>query len=457
MRITFLGGAGTVTGSKFLVETKRTRILVDCGLFQGLKNLRERNWQKPPIDVRTLDAVVLTHAHIDHSGYLPVLVREGFEGGVYCTAPTRALCKILLADSARLQEEEAWYRNKKHITRHEPALPLYTIEDARAVTPLFREGPFDKEWEIGDLRLCFHVAGHILGAASVSVSDVRSTVLFSGDLGRFDDPLMPAPTPPPRADFVVMESTYGDREHPTQDATEVLAEVIERTVKRRGILLMSAFAVGRAQLLLYTIDRAFREGLASKVPVFLDSPMATDVTDLYMDYPASHRLSREECHAMCRVAHFVRTRDDSMKLNGRPGPAIIVSASGMLSGGRIVHHLKHLIGDRENTIALPGFQAPGTRGADLMAGANSVKIHGERRRVRAEVVSLDLFSAHADRSELLDWLGKLEERPRHVTLVHGEPHAADRPRVAIHDRFGGSASVAELGQSFETDLWEAPS
>ncbi len=451
MRIEFLGGAGTVTGSKSLVSSGTTEILVDCGLFQGIKSLRKRNWAPFDSEVAArLDAVVLTHAHIDHSGYQPVLVRSGFRGPIFVTPPTRDLVEILLKDSARLQEEEAYYRNLKRTTRHDPAQPLYTVAEVETLLPQLEPVPFGTDWKVGDFELRYHVAGHILGAASVTIAAADQTLLFSGDLGRFDDPLMPAPTPPKACDLVVMESTYGDREHPEESGSHALAAVMRRTFARGGILLLSAFAVGRAQLLLYTLDRVFADGLAPRVPVYLDSPMATDVTGLYLKYPSYHRLSRSECAQVCRVAEFLKTRDDSKSLNGKPGPFVVVSASGMLSGGRITHHLRHLVGHPEHTVALPGFQAPGTRGADLLAGAPSIKIHGERYRARAEVVGLDLFSAHADQRELLDWLGQISEPPEAVFLNHGEPHAADRLRLAIQDQFQLRVRAAEFGEIIDS-------
>lgn len=451
MKIQFLGAAGTVTGSKHLVDSGGTRLLVDCGLFQGLKVFRERNWRPPPVDPSSIDAVLLTHAHIDHSGFLPVLVREGFRGKICLTEASRDLAEILLEDSAKLQEEEARFANEEGYSKHDPAEPLYTVEDARRVFEHWQVVPFDTPVTVGEVEARWQLAGHILGAASIRITDGQSTVLFSGDIGRDDDPLMFAPAPAGPADHVVCESTYGDREHPEGDPTVALATAVERSVSRGGKVLISAFAVGRAQLILYHLHRAFELGLAPRVPVFLDSPMATDVTELYSRHPELHRLTRDDCERVFHIADFLRSRDDSKTLNARREPMVIVSASGMLTGGRILHHLRRLVRYPEHTIVLPGFQAPGTRGARLAAGAKSVKIHGDRYAVKAHVVPLDQFSAHADRAGLLEWLGTVDPKPRGVHLVHGEPDAADQFRVSVSERFDVPVHVAEEGQTVDTE------
>ncbi|HEX5065842.1 MAG TPA: MBL fold metallo-hydrolase [Myxococcota bacterium] len=431
MRLGFYGAVGTVTGSKFLVESGSTRVLVDCGLFQGLKQLRLRNWSAPPFSPERIDAVLLTHAHIDHSGYLPALARAGFTGPVYCTQPTRALCQILLPDSARLQEEDAVYANRKRFSKHHPALPLYTERDAEAALRQLRAVEFGEEIELGALRARFAPAGHILGASSVLVRDVAGALLFSGDLGRSDDLLMPPPAPPCDADWIVMESTYGDRSHAESDPVEAIAAVLRRTLERGGTLLIPSFAVGRAQALLVCLHRAFEKGLAPRVPVFVNSPMATDVSALYASFRAYHRLSPAETDAIGQVARFVRTVEESRELAGRRGPHVVVSASGMATGGRVLHHLRALAPDARNTILLPGFQAIGTRGADLAAGAKWIKIHGEMVPVRAEVAQLGLLSAHADREDLCAWIAAAPRPPRELFLVHGEPGASDALRRTL--------------------------
>jgi metallo-beta-lactamase family protein len=449
LKITFLGAVGTVTGSKFLVESGDTRVLVDCGLFQGLKQLRLRNWKPLPFAARDLDAVLLTHAHLDHSGYLPVLVREGFSGPVYCTRPTRALCRILLPDSGSIQEEDARYANRKKTTSHHPALPLYTESDGSAALHRVATTNFDEAFQIGDLSAKFVPAGHILGAASIELRDARGAVLFSGDLGRSDDLLMYPPCPPGGVDWIVMESTYGDRSHAERDPIEAIAEVVRRTTDRGGAVLIPSFTVGRAQALLYCLHTAFEKQLCPRVPVFLNSPMAAKVTDLYERYNDSLRLSVQECAQAIDVAEVVRSVEESRRLAERKGPLVIVSASGMATGGRVLHHLRALAPHPQNTILLPGFQAAGTRGADIAAGARSVKIHGQWVPIRAEVVQLDLLSAHADREDLVDWLRSAARTPRQVFLVHGEPLASDALRFAIKDRLGYEPHIPEHLETIE--------
>jgi metallo-beta-lactamase family protein len=449
MKVGFYGAVGTVTGSKFLVESGGARVLVDCGLFQGLKQLRLRNWSRPPVDPARVDAILLSHAHIDHSGYLPAFVKAGFSGPVYCTPPTKALCSILLPDSGRLQEEDAAYANRKKFSKHEPALPLYTEREAEAALARLRPVRFDEEIALGPLRARFRPAGHILGAASVALRGDTGTALFSGDLGRSDDLLMFPPQPPGEVDWIVMESTYGDRSHGDQDPVEVIAAVLRRTVERGGTLLIPSFAVGRAQVLLLCLQRIFAKGLAPRVPVFVNSPMATDVSALYEQYHDYHRLSAAEAASMCDVAEFVQSVEASKELVARRDPVVVISASGMATGGRVLHHLRALAPDPRHTILLPGFQAVGTRGADLAAGATALKMHGEWVPVRAEVVEISLLSAHADREDLLAWLGAAPRRPREVVLVHGEPAAADALRRKIKAEFRREPQVPEYKDVLE--------
>ncbi|MEJ8840676.1 MBL fold metallo-hydrolase [Ramlibacter sp. AN1133] len=444
MRLTFLGAAGTVTGSKYLLEHDGRRVLVDCGLFQGLKQLRLRNWDVLPVAARDVHAVVLTHAHIDHSGYLPALAKQGFHGPVFCTAASAELAALLLPDSGHLQEEDALYANRHGFSKHHPALPLYTEQDARAVLHLLQPQGFGAAFEpVPGLEVRFSPAGHILGAASVHVAWDGGSVLFSGDLGRDDDTVMRAPAAPPAADYVVMESTYGDREHPKEDVASVLAETVQRTAARGGIVVVPAFAVGRAQALLYLLGQLRRAGRIPDLPVFLNSPMAADVTQIYHRHRGEHRLDAQQCQAMCQTARVINSVEESRKLNELRFPAVIVSASGMATGGRVVHHLKAFAPDRRNTILLAGYQAAGTRGAALVAGAREIKIHGAYVPVRAEVVSLGSLSAHADREELLAWAGRLPRGPKRLFITHGEPVAADSLRLALEERHRWSCTVAE--------------
>lgn len=447
MNLSFLGAAGTVTGSKHLLTAAGKRILVDCGLFQGLKALRLRNREALPFDVRGLDAIVLTHAHLDHTGFLPVLVNAGYDGPIYCTEPTVDLVEILLRDSGHLQEEDARYANRKGYSRHEPAVPLYTEADARKVTPLLRPVPMGEPVDLGGVTLTYSVAGHILGAASAHFSSDEGSVLFSGDLGRPADLLIPAPEPPPEADWVVMESTYGGREHPTIEPSAALALALRRTARRGGVLMIPAFAVGRAQLVVHALAQAFVHGRAPRVPVYLNSPMAIDVTDLYLKYDPFHRLSAEECAASFATARYVRKVEESKELNRSRGPMVLIAGAGMLTGGRIIHHLKAFAPDPRNTVLLTGHQAEGTRGAALLRGDRHVRIHGRDVPMRAEVATMDGLSAHADHSELLDWLGAIPRPPKGVFLVHGEPGPADLLRRAAEEELGFRVQVAEDGRA----------
>lgn len=448
MRIQFLGSTGTVTGSKYLLEHEGRRLLVDCGLFQGLKQLRLRNWEPLPVKAGDIDAVLLTHAHLDHSGFVPRLIKLGFKGPVYCTAGTRDLCDLLLPDSGWLQEEEADFANRHGHSKHKPALPLYTLAEARAALNRFETVSFEQShspWPGWSWRL--KRAGHILGAASAKIEWDGGSILFSGDLGRSDDLVMRPPESPPPADYVVIESTYGDRLHREGDVLAALAAVVNRTAARGGILVVPAFAVGRAQTLLHCIHLLKEAHRIPDMPVYLNSPMAIDATRIYRHHLDEHRLSVQQCNALSKGAIIVNTVEESKRLNHLGYPSIIVSASGMATGGRVLHHLKAYAPDARNTILFAGFQAAGTRGASLVAGAPSVKIHGAYVPVRAEVANLDMLSAHADRDQLLAWLGAMPAPPRHVFVTHGEPVAADALRLAIEERHAWPVRVPDYLES----------
>lgn len=450
MQLEFLGATGTVTGSKYLVTHGDRQLLVDCGLFQGLKQLRLRNWADVPFHASKIDAVVLTHAHIDHSGFIPRLVKLGFRGPVYCTPATHALCELLLPDSGRLQEEEAEFANRHGHSKHSPALPLYTEEEARTALRRFKPIAFDEDfapWTGWSLRM--RPAGHILGAASVRVSAEGRSILFSGDLGRSDDLLMKSPAPPDDADVLVIESTYGDRAHREGDVLAELAAVVNRTAARGGVVVIPAFAVGRAQTLLLCIDHLKQARRIPDMPVYLNSPMAADATRIYSHCAGEHRLTPAQCDALGRVAKIVNTVEESKQLNQLTWPSIIVSASGMATGGRVLHHLKAYAPDPRNTILFAGYQAAGTRGASLVGGATSVKIFGEYVPVRAEVVNLDMLSAHADKEQLLAWAGAMTHAPKRVFITHGEPVAADALRLALQERHGWLCEVPEYRQAVE--------
>jgi metallo-beta-lactamase family protein len=444
MQLSFFGATQTVTGSRYLLASDAGRLLVDCGLFQGYKHLRLKNWARLPFDPATLEAVLLTHAHLDHSGYLPRLMRQGFKGPIYATRATIDLCRILLPDSGHLQEEQAEFANRHGFSRHSPALPLYTEHDANECLKLFRTISFGEVFEpVSGMRVQYGRAGHLPGAGSIRVESAGSSVLFSGDIGRPGDPLMRTPEPPLPADHVVVEATYGDRRHPALDPQTELGDIIRRTCERRGVIVIPTFAVGRAQLLLLLIARLKAVKAIPDIPVYLDSPMAIDATELLMRHAAEHRLSAAEAATVGRTARLVHTADESRALDRIREPAIILAASGMATGGRVVHHLKVFVTDARNTILFSGFQAGGTRGASLVAGARELRMHGESFPVRAEVCQLQTASGHADADEVIAWLRQLPVAPRHVFVTHGEPGASDALRQRLQSELGWAASVPE--------------
>ena len=449
LRLTFLGATETVTGSRFLVEAPDgTRVLVDCGLYQGVKHLRRRNWEPFPVPASSIDAVALTHAHIDHSGYLPRLVREGFAGPVWCTSATAQLLEVLLPDAAHLQEEDARHANVRGSSRHHPALPLYDQADAEAALGRLRTVAWDTELDVAPgLVARFSPVGHILGASTIAIGDGRRTIGFTGDVGRPDDPLMRDPAPMQACDHLVCESTYGDRRHPPVAALEELAEVVARTLGRGGTLVIPSFAVGRAQEVLHLLARLRAQGRLPDVPVYLDSPMAIDASEIFAANADAHRLSDDEVTAMFEGVTLTRTPDESRDIAGRSGPAVIVSASGMATGGRVLHHLERLAPDRRATILFVGFQAAGTRGQAMLQGAREIKVFGSYVPVRAEVAVLDGLSAHADAVELCDWLAASDIAPARVSIVHGEPAAADNLRRLLEERLGWDAAVAQYRQT----------
>jgi len=450
MQLDFLGAAGTVTGSKSLLARDGHRLLIDCGLFQGYKNLRLLNWEALPFDVARLPMVVLTHAHLDHSGSLPLLVKQGFRGRILATPSTIDACGIMLPDSGRLQEEDAEYLGRHHRSRHAHPLPLYTEDDANRALRLFEALRFDKPLTVaGGFELRLRPAGHILGAASVEIRVDGTTVLFSGDLGRPDDLLMRAPAPIGCPDYVIMESTYGDRLHGNADPEAMLRDVICRVYARGGCVVIPAFAVGRTQALLHAIYRLKMNQQIPDVPVYLNSPMAIDMTEIYHRHRAEHRLSREDCEGMCHVARMVRTAEESRALNARREPAVIIAGSGMATGGRVLHHLKVMAPDPRNAIVFAGFQAGGTRGARMLAGERRIRIHGQEVDINAEVLSLPGMSAHADADQVMAWLSGAQHRPKGIYLNHGEPGAADALRQRIDHELGWTAVVPRLGQRVE--------
>lgn len=447
MKLTFLGAAQTVTGAKYLVEGGGRRILVDCGLFQGLKSLRLQNWDPPPVDPRHLDAVVLTHAHLDHTGYLPRLISAGFRGPVWCTSGTRDLSSIILPDSGYLQEEDARYANHRGFSRHRPALPLYTADEAVASLEAFRTIDFDETLQIGGLRIRFTPAGHILGSACVRVEGDGTNIVFTGDVGRPNATLLHPPRPLHDVRNLVVESTYGNRRHDAVDPQAQLGDVISRVAERGGVVMIPSFAVGRSQEILLQISRLKAKRAIPDIPVFLNSPMAIEATEIFRAHPDEHRLSAEECRAMCQVATYVRTAEESKALNRRNGPMILVAGSGMMTGGRILHHLVRYGADARNALLLVGYQAAGTRGEAIANGADEVKIHGEYVSILAERVRIDGLSGHADYWELGQWLRSIETPPDQVFITHGEPAASDAFRRHLRDRLGWEAKIPHHGEA----------
>jgi metallo-beta-lactamase family protein len=462
--LTFWGGTGTVTGSKYLIESGGRRVLVDCGLFQGLKELRERNWQDPPFDPRSLDAVLITHAHIDHTGYLPRLIALGYDKPVYCSRGTGDLLKILLPDSARLQEEEAEYRNRHGLTKHKPALPLYTEDNARdAINLLQPVANTGEAVEVAPgLRAGFRIAGHILGSSLVLVEadgagdDGKGrSVLFSGDLGHYDMPIIKDPDPPPACDYMLVESTYGDRLHDPEKPDDALARIINEAVERGGALLIPAFAIGRTQELIYLIRELEDAGRIPILPVRVDSPMAAAATQAY-----SHRTEEQDedyASILAKKRHPLRThsmltassREESKRLNKEDGARIIISASGMMTGGRVMHHAQRILPDERATILFVGYQAAGTTGRRIVNGEREVKIMGRFTPVRCHIERIGGFSAHADWKEVLRWLEGMPSAPRRSFTTHGEPEAASAMALHIRERFGWEVEAPEYGQTVE--------
>jgi metallo-beta-lactamase family protein len=463
-KLSFWGGVGTVTGSKYLVEADRARVLVDCGMFQGLKELRERNWQEPPFNPRSVDAVLITHAHIDHSGYLPRLVAKDFRGPIYCSRGTSDLLKILLPDSARLQEEDADFRNRHKITKHAPALPLYTEEDARRALQLLHPVANDgKPQEIAKgIHAGFRISGHILGSSLVLVEidgagedHSGRRVLFSGDLGHYNQPIIHDPVSPPACDYLLVESTYGDRLHDEENPKDALARIINYAAKRNSVVLIPAFAVGRTQEILYLIRELEDENAVPVLPVCVDSPMAAAATVAYSN--RTEEQDEDYASVLAKQRHPLRTRsmmtcssrEESKRLNDAKGARVIISGSGMMTGGRVLHHALRMLPDREATVVFVGYQAAGTLGRRIQAGEREVKVLGRWVPVRCNIERIGGFSAHADWKEIIRWLQGSPAAPLRTFLTHGEPQAADAMAGHIIDRFGWAVEVPVYGEKFE--------
>jgi metallo-beta-lactamase family protein len=455
--LSFLGACGTVTGSKFLLQAGSRRVLVDCGIFQGSSELKQKNWAAPAFDPRRLDAVVLTHGHIDHTGYVPRLAKLGYSGPVYVTPPTAGLLEYLWPDAAHLHEEDARYANRRGYSRHKPALPFFDEKESRAALRLLRPIEFGRRTALGDaLGFTFRRVGHILGAAFVEVEAGPTRIVFSGDVGQKHVPILKDPERPEAADYVVLESTYGDRLHPAGSPEAELGRVVAETSARRGVLLIPSFAIGRAQDVLYHLRSLQRAGtIPADLPIYLDSPMAASAVELYCRTLSEHDLEMATLRdkGLCPIegpsVHVVRDRVESQALNGRGGPMVIVSASGMLSGGRILHHLKRRLPDATTTLLFVGFQAAGSLGRRILEGARDVRIHGESVTVRADVRQVPALSAHADQDGLVEWVGALRKPPRAIFLVHGEPKSRDALSAALRSKYGWTVARPEEGEAVE--------
>jgi len=459
VRLKFLGAAQTVTGSRYLLEADNFRILVDCGLFQGLKDLRLKNWDAFPVDPKTINAVVITHAHIDHTGYLPKLFKEGFRGPVYCTTATRDLMEIMLLDSAKLQEEEAEWAYKKGYSKHSKPMPLYTVEDVNGMLSYLKGYTYHQTIPISkNVSIRYYDAGHILGSAITEVlirgDKMRKTVVFSGDIGRYNKPILRNPASLKKADILLVESTYGNRDNPGENAKEKLAEIINNALARKGCLMIPAFSVGRTQLLIYYIKLLMTEKLIPNVPIFIDSPMSINVTAIYKRHTTYHKLRKSLDGKTDSIfdfpnLHYYRSQSESIAINNIKSNAIIISSSGMCNGGRILHHLYNRLERENDTILIVGYQAEGTRGRRILEGEKKIRIFGEEKEVKCKVVHINALSAHADKSELMRWLSNFKVAPKNTFIIHGEPDVANVFSQNIINTYGWNVTIPELMETFE--------
>lgn len=450
MKVTFIGAAGTVTGSKTLVESNGIRILIDCGLFQGIKPFRELNWHPLPVLASTIDFVLLTHGHLDHCGWLPRLVNQGFKGKIYCSGATKEVAQLILLDSGKIQEEEAERANKEKYSKHEVAEALYTVEEAEKVFPHFRVVKTNEEVDLdAEISAVFVNAGHIIGACSIELKLENKTLVFSGDIGRDNDVLMFAPIKPKKADYVFLESTYGDRLHPDTDAKAELETYINTTFAQGGTTIIPSFAVERAQTIMFLLWQLKKENKIPDIPYIIDSPMGVGAFDIFFNNLKWHKLSLEDCRAMSRMFVMITDYKDTIDAIYNKSPKVVIAASGMVTGGRVLSYLERYIGLPETTVIIVGYQAEGTRGRKLLEGAKEVKIYGKYYPVEAKILEIEGLSAHADQKGLLNWLSELENKPTKVFLVHGENQPADELRIKINEHYGFDCSVALMGQEFE--------
>ena len=450
MKLKFIGGAGTVTGSKTLIESSGIRILIDCGLFQGIKPLRELNWEPLPILAETIDFVLLTHGHLDHCGWLPRLVSHGFKGKIYCTSPTAAIAKLILLDSAKIQEEDAERANKEHTSKHEIAEPLYTVNQAEAVFPLLKIIKVNEKVSLEpEIEAVFTNAGHIIGACSITLKIEDKTLVFSGDIGQDDDVLMYSPTKPAKADYIFLESTYGNRLHTNADPKEELERYINNTYLKGGTVLIPSFAVERAQTVMYLLWQLKQENRIPNIPCVIDTPMGISVLDIFKNNQKWHKLPEDVFTSMCKMFTMISDYKDTIEMIYNKQPKVIIAASGMMTGGRILSYLERYVDKPESTIIIIGYQGEGTRGRKLLEGAKDIKMYGKYYTVKATVKSIDGLSAHGDQNDLLNWLSALESKPRKIFLVHGENQPVDELRIKIQENYGFDCIIPLMGQEFD--------
>lgn len=445
VQVHFLGAAGTVTGSKFLLTTPEMNIMIDCGMFQGIKELRELNWKPLPIDVKSVDVVLLTHGHLDHTGYLPRLVKDGFQGAIIGTAPTLEIAKIILLDSAKINEDEAQNANEEGYSKHHPAKPFYTIRDAVDAIEMFKEEKLDQWISLSDnIKFRFQYNGHIIGATFIELAIFGKRFVFSGDIGREHDLLLFPPKRPLKADYLFIESTYGNRLHATTSVSDKLVALIEETIRRRGQLIIPSFAVERLQTLMFLLWKLKTENRVPDIPIYLDSPMGNNVLSVFLSFPEWHKLSLEDFKAMGEHMELVTSYKQTLHIMQKSGPKLIIAGSGMVTGGRVLSYLQEAIDQLNTFVLLVGFQAEGTRGRQLLEGANEVKIYGKYYPVHAKIHHIDSLSTHADQQGILDWVSEIKDAPQEVFLIHGEATAQDALRVKMHDVYGWKVSIPKL-------------
>ena len=448
VKVHFLGAAGTVTGSKFLVETPQHKILIDCGMFQGLKELRKQNWNDLPLDVATIDIVLLSHGHLDHTGYLPRLVKQGFRGKIIGTPPTLAITKIILLDSGKIHEEEAERANKEGYSKHKPAQPFYTVKEAEYTIRYFSSAK-NEEWVTfsEDIKYRFRYNGHIIGSTFIELDLSGKIFVFSGDVGRVNDPLLYPPIKPKWADYLFLESTYGNKLHPSDEFENVIIDLVNKTIQNRGTLIIPSFAVERLQTLMYLLWKLYQKNKIPNIPVFVDSPMGNNVLSVFEQFPEWHKLSYKEYQAINHHIHIITSYKETWETIDDPRPKIVIAGSGMVTGGRVLTYLQQLIDEPSTSILLAGYQAEGTRGRQLIEKAHEIKFYGKYYPVKAAIYHIESLSAHADQQELLDWLSNIRNIPENVFLIHGEPTALDAFRVIINDLYGWPISIPQLNDT----------